>query len=142
MKKVLAVASLALLCISCSDPFGACVKANADIGQAISGGLSTVTNLAQSGTITHAEALNVAGYLEYANQADEAFGTCAQEAHTAGSKKGAFTACAQAFNASLNNPTELALIKVSNSQASQNIQLTITAVLSATISLIAALGGS
>ena len=142
MRKMFLAVTLTLTLAACSDPYGACVKADADIASGISAGLKTVAQLQQQGTISTLEALNVAGYLEYANQADEAFGKCAQTAHTAGSKAGAFTACANIFNATLNNPTELALIHVSNSSASQTINTIITGLTTGVSGVIAALGGA
>jgi hypothetical protein len=133
---------LVLALIGCHDPYGACVKADADIAQGISSGFASVTQLHSEGILTAQETLNIANYLEYANQADEAFGTCAQEAHTAGSKAGAFTACATTFNTALNNPTELALIKVSNPQGSQNVSTIINGITTGVNAVIAALGGA
>lgn len=142
MKKLFLAVTLAFALAACSDPYGACVKADADIASGISAGLKTVTQLQQSGTISAAEALNVAGYLEYANQADEAFGKCAQAAHTSGSKAGAFTGCANIFNATLNNPAQLALIHVHDPGASQTISTIITGVTTGVTGVIAALGGA
>lgn len=126
----------------CKDPYGACVKADADIAQAISSGFVTVSQLQQSGLISPQEALNVANYLEFANQADAAFGTCAQTAHTAGSRAGAFTACATTFNTALNNPTQLALLHVSNPKASQNVTTIVNGITTGVSAVITALGGS
>lgn len=142
MRKLFLVMALVLTLAACSDPYGACVKADADIAQGISAGLKTVTQLQQAGTISAAEALNVAGYLEYANQADEAFGKCVQAAHTAGSKAGAFTGCANIFNSTLNNPAQLALVHVSNSSAAQTISTIITGITTGVTGVIAALGGA
>ena len=140
-KAMLLVLPLILLC-GCKDPYKACAQAGADIGQSITAGFSTVTNLEQQGLISKTEAANVAGYLEFANKADEAFLTCAQTAHTAGSAAGSFTACAQTFNTTLNNPAELALIKVSNTQASQTITTIINGVNAGISAVETALGGA
>ena len=67
--------------------------------------MKTVDSLRQQGLVSPAEESNVLDYLEFANKADEAFKSCADTAHTAGSKAGSFTACATTFNTSLNNPT-------------------------------------
>ena len=144
MKKagIFGVALLAIVALcGCKDPYGACVKADADIGQAISAGLATVTQLQQQGTITKQEALNVAGYLEFANQGDEAFGTCAQAAHTS-PKAGAFTTCATTFNTTLNSPAALQLVHVSNASASQTITTIVTGITTGLTALLAGLGGS
>jgi len=140
MRKLGLIMVACVLLAGCKDPYGAAAKADADIAQGISSALVTVASLQQQGLITSAEALNVANYLEFANQGDEAFGACIQVAHTTG-KAGAFTACAQAFNSTLNNPTELALIKVNNPQASANISAVVTGFTTGVSTVIAALGG-
>lgn len=138
----LALPMLLLLLTACADPYGSCVKAGAAIGSAIGQGMNTVANLAQQGTITPTEALNVLGYLEFANKGNEAFLTCVSAAHTAGNKAGSFTACATAFNSTLNTPAELALIHVSNTTASQTVSTIINGVTTATAAIAAALGGA
>jgi hypothetical protein len=131
---------LLLASAGCKDPYGGSAKAAADIASGIATGMSTVASLQRSGAISAREALNVLGYLEYANQGDEAFITCIQAAH-GGSKAGAFTACANQFNTTLNNPQQLALIHVSNSQASQTISVIVTGVTTAVALIISNLGG-
>jgi len=142
MRRILAVAFLAIALVGCKDPYGASAKAAADIGTGIAAGMSTLSGLEQQGLITPAETLNVAGYLEYANKGDEAFITCIDTAHTSGSKPGTFTACAQAFNTTLNNPTQLALIHVSNAKASQTVTVIVNGITTAVSSIIAGLGGA
>lgn len=142
MRKVLAVAVLALCCVGCKDPYGASAKAGADIASGIASGMQTVQQLQQSGSISATEALNVAGYLEYANKGDEAFMVCVDAVHTAGPKAGSFTACANGFNATLNNPTELALIHVANTQASQNISTIVSGITTGVSLTITTLGGA
>lgn len=128
--------------VGCKDPYGATSKAGADIATGIAQGMNTVSSVAQQGSITPAEALNVLGYLEYANKADEAFLTCIQIAHTNGNKAGTYTACAQAFNSTLNTPAQLALIHVSNTTASQNITVIVNGITAASAAITTALGGS
>ena len=127
---------------ACQDAYGASAKAGADIAQSITGGFNTVTQLQQQGLISKAEALNVAGYLEFANKADEAFLSCIAAAHNSGSKTGSFTACASAFNVQLNNPQELALLHISNAQASQNISIVVNGVTTAVTAIITGLKGA
>ena len=136
-----ALAVLILLC-GCKDPYGASIKAAADIGTGIAQGMKTVDSLRQQGLISAAEESNVLDYMEFANKADEAFQSCADTAHTAGSKAGSFTACATGFNSALNNPTELALLHVGNAQASQNISVIVTGVTTAVNAIVAGLGGA
>lgn len=130
------------LLMGCKDPYGACVKASADIGTGIAQGMKTVDSLRVQGLVTPAEESSVLDYLEFANTADRAFLTCAQTAHTSGSKAGSFTACATGFNSSLNNPTELALIHVSNAQGSQNVSIIVNGITTGIAAVSAALGGA
>jgi hypothetical protein len=132
---------LLLLLSSCNDPYRACVQANADVAQAISNGLATITQLQQQGLISTKEAPSVAGYFEFANKADETFGNCAKNVHTSGATAGSYTACAQAFNTSLNNPNQLALLHVSNTNASQTISIIVTGLTNGANSIITSLGG-
>ena len=141
MKRTLLLCALVLSLAGCSDPYGACVKAGADIATGISGGARTVVQLEASGLITQSEELNVLGYMKFANDADGAFLTCVSSANTAGSKAGTFTACAQAFNTSLANPTELALIHVSNPNAQTQITTISQTIATGVATLITALGG-
>ena len=130
-----------LLIMGCSDPYRACVKASADIGIGIGQGMHTVNDLRQSGVISSAEEANVLNYLEYANIGNKAFMSCSQMAHTSGSKVGTFTSCAQTFNSALNNPTSLALIKVSNAGASQEISTIVNGITTGVTAVVTALGG-
>jgi hypothetical protein len=125
----------------CSDPYGACEKAAADIGSGIGAGMKTVDGLRVQGLISVQEETNVLGYLKFANDANGTFASCAQTAHTSGSKAGAFTSCAAAFSGTLNNPSELALLHVGNSQASQDIQTIVNGMVTGITAVTTALGG-
>jgi ABC-type oligopeptide transport system substrate-binding subunit len=135
----LVVSLLALA--GCKDPYGACEKASANVAQSLTGGFNTVNQLQQTGTISVQEAANVFNYLKFANDANAAFSTCAQQAHNAGGKAGAYTACATTFTAALNTPAELALIHVSNANSQQTVQTIVTAVSTGVTALVTALGG-
>ncbi len=125
----------------CNDPYGASEKAAADIGASIGAGMKTVDGLRVAGVISPKEESSVLGYLKFANDANGAFGNCAQQAHVSGSRAGAFTACAQILLTALNNPQEMALIKVGNAQAQQEIQTVVLAIITGVNSVVAALGG-
>jgi hypothetical protein len=142
MKRVFPAIFLCLFLIGCKDPYGACVKASADIGTGIAQGMKTVDTMRVNGQITSAEESNVLDYLEYANGADRAFLTCSQAVHTSGAKAGSFTACASTFSVSLAAPDKLALLHVSNPNSEQNIMLTIQAVSTAVNAIVSALGGA
>ena len=141
MRKFLVI-PLLLLLTACSDPYGACVKAGADIGTGIGQGMHTVDQLRVAGVISPSEESNVLGYLKFANDGDKAFLVCVQAVHTAGAKGVSFTSCAQDFNTSLNNPSELLLIHVNSQVASQNISVIINGIATGISSLEAALGGA
>jgi hypothetical protein len=140
-KRLLLVSALFFL-IGCKNPYGACVKAGADIGVAIGQGMHTVDALRQQGIISPAEESNVLGYLEFANIADKAFLTCSETAHTSGNKAGSYTSCAATFNQTLNNPTQLALIHVSNASASQQVSTVVNGITAGVTAVSAALGGA
>jgi hypothetical protein len=143
MKTLLIASTLVMLSfIGCKDPYGACVNASSIAAQTINQGMQTVDQLRQQGHVSIAEESSLLDYFEFANKADSAFLTCAQEAHTNGNKAGTYTACANTFNSSLNNSTELALLKVSDTTASQTITGVVQTVTSGITSLVTALGGS
>lgn len=143
MRRALTVVAvlLAFGLAGCSDPYGACEKAAADIGNGIAAGMKTVDGLRVAGLISIQEETNVLGYLKFVNDGNGAFGTCAQAAHTAGNKAGSFTACAQVFSTTLNNPQELALIHVGNPQAQAEITTIANGVTAGISAVLAALGG-
>jgi len=130
-----------LLLVACNDPYGACEKGALDIGNGIAAGMTTVDQLRTQGLISVQEETSILGYMKFANDANGAFATCAQQAHTAGSKAGAYTACAQTFSTTLANPSELVLIKVSNPTAQQNVQVIINGITTGITGVITALGG-
>lgn len=139
------IAVLALLCIACfgcsDDPYTLSSKAGADIASGITQAMNTVAQLQQQHTITNQEALNALGYFEFANRGDEAFLACASTAHAGGNKPGTYTACAQTFNAALNNPDDLALIHVSNSTALTTISNAVKALAAGVAQIQSSLGG-
>ena len=136
------IAMLALLPLAgCKDPYGACAKAGADIANGITQGMNTVDQAGQNGLLTAAEEKNVAGYLEYANKADETFLACVGSAHT-NTAAGAFTACVQSFQTTLNTPAELALIHVTNPQAQATVTGITTTIAGALTALISGLNGA
>jgi hypothetical protein len=124
----------------CKDNYGACEKAAVDIGSGISAGMKTVDALRVAGKITPQEESNVLGYLKFANDANGAFASCAQQVHTSGAKTG-YTACLTTFQTTLSNSEELGLLHV-NPNAQQDIQLIVNGISTGISSLLAALGGS
>jgi len=128
--------------VGCADPYGACVKAGADIATGIATAMQTVDATQQNGYITPKEELNVVGYLEYANKADEAFLSCASTAHTAKSVKGSYTACASAFSDSLNNPAELDMIHVVNPAAQITVTSIVNTIVNSAGAIVSGLGGA
>ena len=131
-----------LLCAGCTDPYGSCAKAGADIASGISQGFNTIVQLQQQGLITQAEEADVAGYLKFANDGDKAFLSCVTAAHTNGNKVGTYTACANTFNLALNTPAELALLHVNNATASTTISTIVNGLTAASKAITAGLGGA
>ena len=130
-----------LMLAGCTDPYGACEKGALDIANGIAAGMKSTDQLRVSGLISVQEETRVLGYLKFANDANGAFGTCVANAHTAGSKAGAYTACATVFQSTLANPEELSLIRVNNPQAQQEVQVLANAVTTGVTALLTALGG-
>ena len=140
--KLTAVIVFALLAMfSCKDPYGACEKASADVASGITGGFNTVNQLQQSAQVSPQEAANIYNYLKFANDANGAFSVCAQQAHTAGSKAGAYTACSTTLTAALNTPSELALLHVSNPNSQQAVEAIVNTANTGISGLVTALGG-
>ena len=144
MKRVLALSLvISALCLAgCKDPYGACNKAGQVIATSITQGDNTVLTLAKAGTISPQEAVSILGFLEFANQSDESFLTCAKVAHENGNVVGSYTACGTVFVTQLNNPAELALIRVSNPNAQTQVQAILATLTSALTILQSSLGGS
>ena len=136
------ILALLITVTGCADPYGACVKAGADIATGIATAMQTVDATQQNGYITPKEELNVVGYLEYANKADEAFLSCASTAHTAKSVKGSYTACASAFSDSLNNPAELDMIHVVNPSAQATVTSIVNTIVNSAGAIVSGLGGA
>ena len=139
--KRLAVLSVLLLLIGCSDPYGACVKGGADVANGIKAAMKTVDDIHNAGLISSTEDGHILDYLKFANDADGAFLTCAATAHTAG-VKGSFTACATGFSTALNNPTELALIQVGNPKEQATVTAIINGIIAGVNAITASLGGN
>jgi hypothetical protein len=143
MKRIAVLCSiiLAFSIAGCSDPYGACEQGALTVANSISTGMQSVDAFRQAGKITPQEEGNILGYLKFANDTNGAFAVCAQQAHNAGSKSGAYTACAQTFVTALNNPQELALIHVSNPNSQQEVQLIVTGIATGVNGILVALGG-
>lgn len=141
MKKLFFLAVAVLFISGCKDNYGACVKAGYDIASGISTAMQSVDLAEQAGYLTAPEERNVVGYLEFANQADKVFISCAETVHTSKSAASSYTGCAQQFESTLNNPANLALIKVGNATQQQNITMVVNTMLKAVGDLIAGLGG-
>lgn len=142
MKRIAVLALLCIACVGCNDPYGASSKAGADIASGITSAMNMTAGLQKQGTISTQEALNVLGYFEFANRADEAFLSCVRLAHTNGNKVGTYTACASTFNTALNTPADLALIKVGNSAALNDINLAVKSITDAVNAILSGLGGA
>jgi hypothetical protein len=154
MKRItllLAVAALALAgCAARSNnpntpsagdsPYTVALKAANSIASGIGNGMTLVDQTRQNGLISAAEESKVLGYLKFANDADKAFADCIAAVHTSGAV-GGFSTCAQTFNATLNNPAEMALIHVGNSKAQSDINAIVQGVITGVTTVVTALKG-
>jgi hypothetical protein len=142
LKRSVVLAVALLFIAGCKqDPYTVCVKAGSDIATGINAGMTGVDQTRQNGLISVSEETQILGYLKFANDADGAFLRCAAAAHTAGSKAGSFTACATTFTITLNNPTEMALIHVNNTQAQATINAVVQGIVTGVTAVTTALGG-
>jgi len=137
----LAVLLLAIVVLAgCKDPYGACEKAALNIGNGVAAGMKTTDDLRAAGKISVQEETNILGFLKFANDANGAFGNCAQQVHASGARTG-YTACASVFQVALSNPAELALIHVSNPNTQQDVMVIVNGINTGVSTLLAALGG-
>jgi len=141
-RKLSLLLPLLLLLSGCKDPYGSCVRAGADIAGGITTAMQTVDSIEKAGQMTATEEKNILGYLEYANKADAVFLTCVSTAHTSGSKTGTYTACATAFQNTLNNPAQLALLHVTNPTTQTTVTSLTSAIVTSVGALITGLGGA
>jgi hypothetical protein len=132
---------LAVGLVACSDPYGLSVKAGADVAVSISQGMQTVDQLRVQTLITPQEESRVLDYLEFANLTNSAYLTCVQNAHTAGTKTGAFTQCAQVFVNAISAPDKLALVRIVNPSAQQTVIGIANTAINTIKSVVALLGG-
>jgi len=140
--KLAAIAALILFSsIGCKDPYADTAKAASGIADTIAQGYASVQTLVNSGTLTKPEAISVAGYLKFTNDADIAFETCIDTVHK-NPKAGGYTSCAQTFLTAIDNPTELALIKVKDTNANQTVASIAQGVIGALQVGISSLGGA
>jgi hypothetical protein len=144
--KTLYLATGLLACLAlagCKDPYGDAAKVSLTIGQAVQAGQTEAQQLGQNGTISTAEAINISNYFQAINLGNGALQTCISTAHTNGGVPGSYTACAQAFLATANSPTNLALLQV---KESTTVQSDITAIsqglITATQLVVTELGGA
>ena len=122
--------SMVLVLVGC-DAYKASSKAGQVVATTVTNGFQTILIMQKDGEISTQEALNLAGYLEFANLQDEAFLSCSKIAHTNGNVSGSYTACATTFLSNMSQPSELALIHVSNPKSQANVQTIVSAISSA-----------
>jgi len=140
MKRFAVLLLTVVVLAGCKDPYGACEKAALNIGNGIAAGMNTANDLRVAGKISLQEETNILGFLKFANDANGVFGACAQQVHASGAKTG-YTTCALTFQQTLSNPTELALIHVSNPDSQQNVMVIVNAINTGVSTVLTALGG-
>ena len=130
-----------LFLVGCNNPYSGCVKGGADVANAIKAAMTTVDDIHNAGLISSAEEGHILDYLKFANDADGAFLTCSATAHSTGSVKGSFSACATGFATALNNPAELALIQVGNPKEQAQVTAIINGIIAGVNLILSSLGG-
>lgn len=117
------VATTAAFQCNTSTPYGKAVKVGLDITDTVHTGADTVDKLRLNGTLTVEEERTVLGYFATVNRLDvEVYGPCIQAAHLAGDKPQGFLGCAQSLANSLQDPSLLASVHVSNPDSQRKVQ--------------------
>lgn len=118
MKKV---SLLVCLCIviafetACPNtPYGKAGEAGLNVTQALHTGADIVDQLQVVGAITVTEEKETLHAMDALNTLDMAYGACIQAAHVAGSKAGAFVACAEIFQAGTKDSVLMKELRVSD----------------------------
>jgi len=133
--------SIVLALVGC-DAYKASSKAGQVVATTVTNGFQTILTMQKDGQISTSEALNLAGYLEFANLQDENFLTCSKIAHTNGNVSGSYTACATTFLTNMSQPSELSLIHVSNAASQAKVQTIVSAISSAISIYQSSIGGA
>ena len=139
---MLAICVFVMMPIGCNDPGAVAAKAANDVATAIGAAETTIGQLQAGGTISAAEAKNILGYLNAANSLDSQFISCIGTVHAAKGAASGYLTCAQTFLNGLQDPAELANLRVSNPASQQKVDLVVNSVTLILQTVITALSGS
>jgi len=141
-KAALAVAVMVCLGLAGCNAYQTAQKAHDIVAAAVAVAQADLPSLQGAGVFSVSEAQTVTDYLTLATNLNNQYETCLTNANnTTLNKKSKFLGCLTTFAAGLSDPKELALLKVMNPKAQQQVQLWITAASVGIASVIAALGG-
>ena len=138
----IAVLAAAIALSGCNDPGAVAAKAANDVATAIGAAETTIGQLQAGGTISATEAKNILGYLNAANSLDSQFISCIGTVHAAKGAASGYLTCAQTFLNGLQDPAELANLRVSNPASQQKVDLVVNSVTLILQTVITALSGS
>lgn len=131
---------LVLFCSGC-NAYATADKAYHVVDAAIGVALAELPSLQNTGLFTPTEGTTINSYLVGLHGLNDAYGSCVDQAHTAGNKKAAFLTCAGTFAQSLSNPQQLSALRVVNPNAQKKVQTWIVAISTAINVVSVALGG-
>ncbi|HUJ33277.1 MAG TPA: hypothetical protein VLY23_18490 [Candidatus Acidoferrum sp.] len=139
-----ASAAAVLLCFSLAgcNAYSTAQKAHDIVAAAVAVAQADLPSLQATGVFGASDAQAVSSYLTLATNLNGQYETCLTNANNQTlNKKSKFLGCLTTFAAGLSDPKELALLRVMNPKAQQQVQLWITAASVGISSVIAALGG-
>ncbi len=120
---------------TCNDPYGVAAKAAQDVAVIDNKGAQTIHSLFTSGLITAKEQTEALGWTGAIATMNDTYIGCVKNAHSQSTKAAGLAACAQTFSASLQNPTFLNSVHITNLN-SQNTVIAIAGAASDAISAV------
>jgi hypothetical protein len=139
-----AMAAVVVVCfgLGACNAYQTAQRAHDVVAAVIAVAQADLPSLQATGVFSAAEGATVTNYLNVATNLNGQYATCLANANnTTLNKQSKFLSCLSTFAAGLADPQELALLRVMNPKAQQQVQLWITAASVGVSSVIAALGG-
>ena len=135
-KTILAAVAAVSLCFSGCNALATAQKAHDIIGAVLTVATNDIQPLESAGVLTQDEATIASSYVALGVNLNAQYGTCIA---ASGNNKAKLVACVNAFGAGLQNPSELAQLRVLSPKAQAQVQLWASAAIIALNSVVAAL---
>lgn len=139
-----AIAAVVLVCfgLGACNAYQTAQRAQSVVAAVIAVAQADLPSLQATGVFSSSEGQAVTNYLTLATNLNGQYATCLSNANnTTLNKKTKFLACLSTFAAGLDDPKELAALRIMSPKAQQQVQLWVTAASVGVNSVIAALGG-